>query len=276
MKISILEKGKSVALKKYEPPKAARVVIDRPNNTDLLCKHSLTLIGYFGTDVRNGMFKFRFELESDLLSVLDKCPYHFARWMVTFERWEPTLSPKFRSTILLWIKVQQEHIPHEMLKREMGELPEVMTQYTNYADPTESAVRKEQFRKYEEEGQIEEYVLQAVRAALLSTPNVVSPEDISQKTSAPLRLVLSQERIPSSQILGIVNQVGTTSSMKALFEEWILATQRLRVVIQEETISLVKAVSQERIPATLRLGDGNQEGTTPCCKTDHMKEFLKH
>ncbi|KAL0692427.1 hypothetical protein Bca4012_059607 [Brassica carinata] len=131
-RFSAMEKGKSTATEKLEPPRTARVKIQEPDNADLLRKHALTLIGkvtnpsaqkvgslipYFtdtwiterppvGADLGNGMFKFRFELESDLLSVLDKRPYHFARWMVILERWEPTLSPSFPSLIPFWIKVQ--------------------------------------------------------------------------------------------------------------------------------------------------------------------------
>ncbi|XP_013633665.1 PREDICTED: uncharacterized protein At4g02000-like [Brassica oleracea var. oleracea] len=52
------------------------------------------------------MFQFQFELESDLLAVLEKRPYHYARWMVILQRWEPTISPSFPSLIPFWIKVQ--------------------------------------------------------------------------------------------------------------------------------------------------------------------------
>ncbi|KAF8044812.1 hypothetical protein N665_6597s0001 [Sinapis alba] len=54
----------------------------------------------------NGMFMFQFDLESDLLSVLEKRPYHYARWMIILQRWEPTISPSFPSLIPFWIKVQ--------------------------------------------------------------------------------------------------------------------------------------------------------------------------
>lgn len=95
-------------------------------------KHSLTLIGrvtnpsiqkvwslipFFtehwkadilsvGSDLGMGMFHVQFELESDLLTVLEKHPYHYARWMVILQRWEPTISPSFPSMIPFWIKIQ--------------------------------------------------------------------------------------------------------------------------------------------------------------------------
>ncbi|XP_048631614.1 uncharacterized protein At4g02000-like [Brassica napus] len=59
-----------------------------------------------GSDLGMGLFKFQFELESDLLTVLEKGPYHYARWMIILQRWEPTTSPSFPSMILFWIKIQ--------------------------------------------------------------------------------------------------------------------------------------------------------------------------
>ncbi|KAL0710992.1 hypothetical protein Bca4012_017970 [Brassica carinata] len=59
-----------------------------------------------GSDLGQGLFKFEFELESDLLAILDKRPYHYARWMVILQRWEPTTSPSFPSLIQFWIQIQ--------------------------------------------------------------------------------------------------------------------------------------------------------------------------
>ncbi|XP_033136840.1 uncharacterized protein LOC108870480 [Brassica rapa] len=52
------------------------------------------------------MFQFQFNDEADLLEVLDKRPYQYAKWMVIFQRWEPTTTPNFPSLIPFWIKVQ--------------------------------------------------------------------------------------------------------------------------------------------------------------------------
>ena len=56
--------------------------------------------------MKNDMFQFQFELESDLLAVLEQRPYHYARWLIIIQRWEPTVSPTFPSLIPFWIKVQ--------------------------------------------------------------------------------------------------------------------------------------------------------------------------
>lgn len=131
-RISSAEKGKGIDLGAQLPPRAARVKVPLPENSELLRKHSLTLIGrvtnksvqkvwslipFFtehwktefkpaGSDLGNGLFQFQFELESDLLAVLEQRPYHYARWMVILQRWEPTVSPNFPSLIPFWIKVQ--------------------------------------------------------------------------------------------------------------------------------------------------------------------------
>ncbi|CAN6996819.1 unnamed protein product, partial [Brassica oleracea var. botrytis] len=59
-----------------------------------------------GSDLGNGLFQFQFERETDLLYVLEQRPYHYARWMIILQRWEPTVVPSFPSLIPFWIKVQ--------------------------------------------------------------------------------------------------------------------------------------------------------------------------
>lgn len=131
-RISSAEKGKGLDLGTQQPTRSARVKVPQPDNSELIRKHSMTLIGrvtnksvqkvwslipFFtdhwktefkpvGSDLGNGLFQFQFELESDLLSVLEQRPYHYARWMVILQRWEPTVSPSFPSLIPFWIKVQ--------------------------------------------------------------------------------------------------------------------------------------------------------------------------
>lgn len=101
-----------------------------PDNPSHLDKHSLTLIGrvtspsvqkvwslipffidhwrtekpILGVDFGQGIFKFQFDSETDLLAVLEKRPYHYARWMIILQRWELTLFPNFRSLIPFRIK----------------------------------------------------------------------------------------------------------------------------------------------------------------------------
>ena len=52
-----------------------------------------------GSDLGQGLFQFQFDSESDLLAVLENRPYHFAKWMVILQRWEPTISLSFPSLI---------------------------------------------------------------------------------------------------------------------------------------------------------------------------------
>lgn len=133
----------------YQAPRTGRIQVKATENQYLLHKHALTLIGrvtnpsvqkvwallaFFadhwkterkpvGADLGQGMFQFQFELESDLLSVLGKRPYHYAHWMVILQRWEPTTSPQFPSLIPFWIKIQgiPVHLRTEDTIRRLGE-----------------------------------------------------------------------------------------------------------------------------------------------------------
>ena len=131
-RISSAEKGKGIDFTLQQPSRSARVKAPQPDNAELLRKHSLTLIGritnksvqkvwslipfftdhwktefkHVGSDLGNGLFQSQFERETDLLAVLEQRPYHYARWMIILQRWEPTISPNFPSLIPFWIKVQ--------------------------------------------------------------------------------------------------------------------------------------------------------------------------
>lgn len=148
-RLSSAEKGKAVALEHRSAPRTGRVRVSEPENLTDHHNHFLTIIGritnpsvqkiwslipFFtyhwktdipsgGSDLEMGLFKFQFELESDLLDVLEKRPYHYARWMVLLQRWEPTISPNFPSMILFWIKIQGVpiHIWSEAVARSIGE-----------------------------------------------------------------------------------------------------------------------------------------------------------
>ncbi|XP_013608470.1 PREDICTED: uncharacterized protein At4g02000-like [Brassica oleracea var. oleracea] len=126
------DKGKAIATDPSQAPRTARIRIQEPDNAELLQRHSLTLIGrvtnksaqrvrslipFFtnlwksnslpvGSDLGNGMFQFQFDNEEDLLTVLEKRPYHYGRWMVIVQRWEPTVSKTFPSLLPFWINVQ--------------------------------------------------------------------------------------------------------------------------------------------------------------------------
>lgn len=148
-RLSSSEKGKVVALEHHPAPRTGRVRVSEPDTPINIQKHSPTLIGrvtnpsvqkvwalipFFtdhwkadippiGSDLGMGMFQFQFELESDLLTVLDKRPYHYACWMVILQRWEPTISPSFPSMIPFWIKIQgiPIHLWSDEIARNIGE-----------------------------------------------------------------------------------------------------------------------------------------------------------
>ncbi|KAL0715809.1 hypothetical protein Bca4012_065131 [Brassica carinata] len=148
-KLTSAEKGKNIISSNYQAPRTGRIRMQQTENHYLLHKHSLTLIGkvtnpsvqkvwallaFFtehwkterkpvGADLGQGMFQFEFELESDLISVLEKRPYHFAKWMVIIQRWEPTTSPHFPSLIPFWIKIQgiPVHLWTEETVKSLGE-----------------------------------------------------------------------------------------------------------------------------------------------------------
>ena len=76
-----------------------------------------------GSDLGNGLFQFQFSNETDLLAVLERRPYHYARWMVIVQRWEPTVSKDFPSLLPFWIKVQgiPIHLWSEETVTDLGE-----------------------------------------------------------------------------------------------------------------------------------------------------------
>ncbi|KAL0651646.1 hypothetical protein Bca4012_094337 [Brassica carinata] len=57
-------------------------------------------------------------------------------------------------------------LPQEAVEEAMGELREVMTQYTICVDPSESAARRERLKLVEEHGKIEQTAINMVRASL--------------------------------------------------------------------------------------------------------------
>lgn len=100
------------------PPRRPPVVIPNSANAHLIEDNKLTLIGrvanptvqktralvdFFtqhwstvgtvtGRELGPQPFQFRFETEQDLQSILRKVPYHFKKWMIILQRWEPSIS----------------------------------------------------------------------------------------------------------------------------------------------------------------------------------------
>ncbi|KAL0795072.1 hypothetical protein Bca101_066449 [Brassica carinata] len=107
------------------------VRIPESNNSDLIAANFLTIIGRVtnpqiqrpravvdflpqvwnlegrvqGRPLGADKFQFKFETEEDLLLVLRKGPYHYKKWMLLMQRWEPLVSPQFPSTISFWVHI---------------------------------------------------------------------------------------------------------------------------------------------------------------------------
>ncbi|CAA7058840.1 unnamed protein product [Microthlaspi erraticum] len=90
-----------------------------------------------------------------------------------------------------------ERLPRDALNSALGEIREVMVQYSSCADPSESAAHKERLRQAEETGQLEESAAQMVRASLASQ---AAATVLSRALASPE--ALSHDRIPASQRLG--------------------------------------------------------------------------
>ncbi|KAF8087407.1 hypothetical protein N665_0587s0013 [Sinapis alba] len=123
------DKGKKICTEPVKGPSIARIKVQESDNSELLQRHALTLIGrvtnrsvqkvwslipFFsehwkterrpvGADLRNGLFQFQFALESDML--------------------QPTISKSFPALIPFWIKVQgiPVHLWTENTIRSIGE-----------------------------------------------------------------------------------------------------------------------------------------------------------
>ncbi|KAF2546345.1 hypothetical protein F2Q70_00019352 [Brassica cretica] len=83
-----------------------------------------------------------------------------------------------------------------------------MTQYTNCADPSESAARKERMRQAEAQGDFEESAVQIVKTNLAR-----ASEETVPITSDPI----SQERFPISARLGPTNRVSDPTERTPIF-----------------------------------------------------------
>ncbi|KAF2567733.1 hypothetical protein F2Q68_00024047 [Brassica cretica] len=142
-------------------------------------------------------------------------------------------------------------IPQAAFNEAMGELRNVMLQYTKTADPTESEARKERMRQAEEQGDMEETAIQMVRASL--TPQLETQNTL-QNTATP-------ERISVSHILSGIGLIQTSTVGKdrvtsaSSNHERVPATHRLGpppnplLVLQDDLGSTQNMSSEERLPA---------------------------
>lgn len=129
-KYSRMEKGKWTATSSRDN-KRAPVRLPPSDNSNLIEEHKLTLIGrvtnpavqktqwvvdwliqYWnvegeltGRELGPDLFQIRFTSEEALQTVLRKGPYHYKRWMILLQRWEPIISNTFPRMIAFWIRV---------------------------------------------------------------------------------------------------------------------------------------------------------------------------
>lgn len=72
---------------------------------DFFLQHWHTVGAFTGRDLGPNLFQFKFESEHDLQSILSKAPYHFKKWMIILQRWEPIVSDQFPAFIPFWISI---------------------------------------------------------------------------------------------------------------------------------------------------------------------------
>lgn len=58
-----------------------------------------------GRDLGPTLFQFGFETEKHLQTILSKAPYHFKKWMIILQKWEPIVSNTFPNNIPFWINI---------------------------------------------------------------------------------------------------------------------------------------------------------------------------
>ncbi|KAL0643118.1 hypothetical protein Bca4012_041408 [Brassica carinata] len=95
------------------------------------------------------------------------------------------------------LRSTQMELPREAVEEAIGEIRDVMIQYTSCADPTESTASKELFRQAEEQGQVEETAVQMVRAFLATQPTQTEgTETLISPTRIPALLRLGPATTP--------------------------------------------------------------------------------
>ncbi|KAH0872432.1 hypothetical protein HID58_069794, partial [Brassica napus] len=150
-------------------------------------------------------------------------------------------------------------VPHAALQAAIGEVRDVMLQYTRAADPTEREARIERVRQAEERGELEEAALHMLQAS----NNTIS-KDNTPANATP-------ERLSASQRLGPAPQSHSTDRRKSSADlstdnrERLPATLRLGPPplelgqLSNERSEIQTVITTERVPAPLRLGPLNLE-----------------
>ncbi|KAF3517462.1 hypothetical protein DY000_02059674 [Brassica cretica] len=58
-----------------------------------------------GRTLGHDLFQVKFETEEALQSVMRRAPFHYKRWMIILQKWEPVISTAFAKITPFWIKV---------------------------------------------------------------------------------------------------------------------------------------------------------------------------
>lgn len=90
--------------------------------------------------------------------------------------------------------------PDTALNAAMTEVREVMNNYTNCADPVESAARKERFRLAEEAGEVVEAATLMLRVPPSNNPQNANPSVLRENLSP------NPSRIPATMRLGPIRE----------------------------------------------------------------------
>ena len=90
--------------------------------------------------------------------------------------------------------------PDTALNAAMTEVREVMNNYTNCADPVESAARKERFRLAEEAGEVVEAATLMLRVPPSNNPQNANPSVLRENMSP------NPSRIPTTMRLGPIRK----------------------------------------------------------------------
>lgn len=147
-------------------------------------------------------------------------------------------------------------VPPEALQRAVGEVRDVMIQYTKSSDPTESAARKERMRQAEEQGEVEETALKLVRANLVAEAEKRRLEEHTTPERIPATQRLSS---PSSHRSSRQKSDGQSQNSKS--HDRLPASSRLGPVFLEQShnsaernTTMTERTPPERVPVALRLG----------------------
>ncbi|KAH0869439.1 hypothetical protein HID58_076461 [Brassica napus] len=150
-------------------------------------------------------------------------------------------------------------VPHAALQAAIGEVRDVMLQYTRAADPTEREARIERVRQVEERGELEEAALHMLQAS----NNTIS-KDNTPANATP-------ERLSASHRLGPAPQSHSTDRRK--YSAYLSTDNRERLPgtlrlgppplelgqLSNERSEIQTVTTTERVPAPLRLGPLNLE-----------------